>query len=96
MRRVAGDVGSGGALISNQSTYFNCDWRGSAHYDGGTIIFPNGITGIWDTYTHAPCADGGVDSACFRNSGSVPGTANDYTYALFPRDCSDFNGAYQQ
>ena len=84
------------AVVHTGSTYANCVWRGSAYYDGGTIIFPNGITGIWDTYTHAPCNDGGTSTSCLHANGYVPGTANDYTYAIYPRDCADFNGAYQQ
>jgi hypothetical protein len=67
----------------------HCDLR-AAVLDGGTVTFPNGIIGVWDTYTHASCVDGGTDSQCFKNRGNVPGTdAGNYTNVLYPTDCAD-------
>jgi hypothetical protein len=85
---------TGGVLVNNYKTYGStqdggtkrCDWRALAN-DGGTVRFPNGIRGVWDTFTHAPCADGGTSSSCFRDAGVVPGTDQTHTYVLYPQDC---------
>lgn len=86
---------SGGILVNNYKTAgissdagVKCDWRAMI-LDGGTVTFPNGIAGIWDTFTHAPCADGGTMANCFRGSGLIPGTTNTFTFALFPQDCAN-------
>jgi hypothetical protein len=85
----------GGVLVNNWYTFDasyrdgGCDWRKVA-LDGGHVTFPDGITGIWDTFTHATCVDGGVDSKCFANAGQIPGTTKTYTYTLYPLDCSAF------
>jgi hypothetical protein len=39
------------------------------------VTFSNGLTGVWDTYTHAPCL-GTVNCAFNRDAGYVPGTMN--------------------
>ncbi len=85
---------TGGILVNNYKTFGNsptdggaarCDYR-KAEVDGvGQATFPNGISGIWDTYTHAPCADGGTRGydkdlfptggfECFKERGRVPFT----------------------
>ncbi|MBN1207099.1 MAG: hypothetical protein JXB05_19595 [Myxococcaceae bacterium] len=97
---------TGGVLVSNDKTFGEtfdggpprCDWRNVVN-DGGSVSFPNGIRGVWDTYSHVPCADGGFTnpedggtfSSCtysFRDAGVVPGTDNPYTYILYPQDCA--------
>jgi len=87
---------TGGVLVNNYYTYraydggsnvTNCNWMAEAA-GGKTVTFPNGISGVWDTYTHSP-AQGAV--------GFVPGT-NDagYTYVLYPVDCAtDLAGSAQ-
>jgi hypothetical protein len=92
---------SNGVLVNNFRTFDNaaledggrsrCDVRFIVG-DGGTVTFPNGIIGVWDTYTHASCADGGTDlNNCFNNRGSVPGTPDaNYTNVLYPTDCADY------
>ncbi len=88
---------SGGVLVNNYKTYRSfgdggvpgCDWR-AVVLDGGTVSFPSGISGVWDTYTHAPCGDGGVSSSCRTNKGYVPGTPDaNFTYVLYPQDCTN-------
>lgn len=67
----------------------HCDAR-YVVLDGGTFSFPNGIVGVWDTYTHASCTDGGINlTACFNNAGTVPGTDAGFTHVLYPTDCAD-------
>ncbi len=93
---------TGGILVNNYKTFGTsptdggaprCDWRRIAN-DGGTVTFPNGIRGVWDSYTHAPCLDGGTSGSCRRDAGVVPGTSNTYTYVLYPQNCAvDFAGA---
>ena len=97
---------SGGILVNNFATYdirrsdggvtVRCDWRQIAlDAGGGTVVFPNGISGVWDTYAHAPCRDGGTscsDGYFNRDSGVVPGTNNDFTYVLYPTTCDDLAG----
>jgi hypothetical protein len=96
---------AGGVLVSNYKTFGTtldggsprCDWRNVVN-DGGSVNFPNGIRGVWDTYSHVPCADGGFTladggtaSSCSfsaRDAGYVLGTNNDYTYILYPQDCA--------
>lgn len=96
---------TGGVLVNNYKTFGEtrdggsprCDWRNTVN-DGGTVSFPNGIRGVWDTYSSVGCADGGFTSAdggtfsscgfAFRDAGTVPGTNNDYTYILYPQDCA--------
>jgi hypothetical protein len=86
-------------LVSNYKTFgvtldggsSRCDWR-NVVTDGGTVSFPNGIRGVWDTYSYVPCTDGGFTFADGGTStdctGYVPGTANNYTYILYPQDCA--------
>lgn len=96
---------TGGVLVSNDKTFGvtldggnpRCDWRNVVK-DGGTVSFPNGIRGVWDTYSFVPCADGGFTlpdggtasncSFSARDAGYIPGTNNDYTYILYPQDCA--------
>jgi len=93
---------SGGVLVDNFKTYRSftdggtaCDWHSIA-IDGGadggprTITFPNGISGVWDTYTDSACEDGGTASGCRTNPGRIPGTPDaNYTYVLYPMDCAN-------
>jgi hypothetical protein len=97
---------TGGILVNNFKTYdqqwsdgglVRCDWRqialdaGSGH----SVSFPNGISGVWDTYSHASCRDGGVgcnDGALHRNAGLVPDTNNSFTYVLYPTGCDQVVG----
>lgn len=84
---------TGGILVNNYRTFSGCDYRTMAE-SGSLVTFPNGISGVWDTYTHAPCTD--TASPCYRDIGSVPGTANDYTFVLYPQDCTtDLPGVVQ-
>ncbi|HVG62595.1 MAG TPA: hypothetical protein VNA24_28785 [Hyalangium sp.] len=96
---------TGGVLVSNDKTFGEtfdggrprCDWRNVVN-DGGMVSFPNGIRGVWDTYSHVPCADGGFnapDGGTFpscsfsaRDAGYIPGATNNYTYILYPQDCA--------
>jgi hypothetical protein len=103
---------SGGVLVNNYKTFGEtrdggsprCDWRERMR-DGGTVSFPNGIRGVWDTYSFVPCADGGFNapdggtfSSCAfasRDAGFVPGTDAPYTYVLYPQNCeTDLPGVY--
>lgn len=97
---------TGGVLVSNYKTFGvtfdggtpRCDWRNTVN-DGGTVTFPNGIRGVWDSYSFVPCEDGGFTnpndggtySSCsysFRDAGVIPGTNNPYTYIVYPQDCA--------
>ncbi|AKF80887.1 hypothetical protein MFUL124B02_16310 [Myxococcus fulvus 124B02] len=85
---------TGGVLVANYKTYQTCDLRVSAD-DGGTVTFPNGIRGVWDTFTNTPCeegttttTDGGTRFTCNKyKDGIIPGTTNDYTHVLYPMNC---------
>ncbi|NTX13260.1 hypothetical protein HUA76_20865 [Myxococcus sp. CA056] len=85
---------TGGVLVASYKTYQACDLRASAD-DGGTVTFPNGIRGVWETFTNTPCTDGGTvttDGGSRFNcntfgDGVIPGTQNDYTYVLYPMTC---------
>ena len=91
---------SNGVLVNDFRTFDNasledggrshCDQRWIV-LDGGTVMFPNGIIGVWDTYTFASCVDGGTDIFnCFANRGTVPPDADaGYTNVLYPTDCAD-------
>ncbi len=97
---------SGGILVNNAYTFdrglsdggteVRCDFRKAALDAGsGQVVFPNGISGVWDTYSHAPCRDGSTgckDGFAFRDAGYIPGTNNTYTYTLYPIDCDDLPG----
>jgi hypothetical protein len=93
---------SGGVLVNNNSTFGTsptdggtprCDWRARVNEDAGTVTFPNGIRGVWDTFTHAPCMDGGTNTfSCFNDAGVIPGTSNNWTSVLYPEDCDDLQG----
>jgi hypothetical protein len=97
---------SNGVLVDNVRTFdgvqledggvSHCDVRFVVG-DGGTVTFPNGIIGVWDTYTMASCTDGGTSlTSCFNNRGTVPGATPladgglpNYTNVLYPTDCAD-------
>ncbi len=95
---------SNGVLVNNYRTYATfapdgglladggtspCDFR-QVVLDGGAVSFAS-IAGVWDSYSHAVCADGGVEFGCFKaGGGSVPGTDAGYTYVLYPMTCADF------
>jgi hypothetical protein len=85
---------TGGVLVNDSKTAGSCDWRARV-IDGGTVTFPLGIRGVWDSYTYAPCADGSASSSCLRDAGSIPGAAGvTSTLVLYPQDCvRDFAGA---
>lgn len=112
LTRIASDGGvagyngfeiTGGILVNNAFTFgetrdggtVRCDWRAIAA-DGGTVTFPNGLAGIWDTYTHAPCI-GNPSCGGDRDAGYVPGTTptNSFTYVLYPFDCTELQGQVQ-
>ena len=77
-----------GALLEDGGVS-HCDVR-NVVLDGGTVTFTNGIVGVWDTYTHATCTDGGINlTQCFNNPGFVPGTDAGFTHVLYPTDCAD-------
>ena len=97
---------TGGILVNNFNTFdrthsdggvtVRCDYRRMV-LDGGSVVFPNGITAVWDTYAHASCEDGGTSCTGIndrRNKAIVPGTTNDYTYVLYPADCTELVGVY--
>lgn len=88
---------TGGVLVNNYKTFQadgGCAWRDVA-LDAGTqgqkVVF-QAVRGVWDSFTHAPCADGGTASNCFRNDGTVPGTTNQWTNVLYPQSCDDYVG----
>jgi hypothetical protein len=94
---------SGGVLVNNYKTFGEtrdggsprCDW-GALAQDGG-VSFPNGIRGVWDTYSYVPCADGGSSNCgvAFRDAGYVPGTDTAYTHVLYPQNCdTDLPGVF--
>ncbi len=99
------DGGAQAILVNNYKTFGTsptdggpprCDFRAVAN-DGGSVVFPDGIRGVWDSYAHAPCEDGGVSSSCRRNEANVPGTTAKYIWVLYPQDCAnDFAGAVVQ
>ncbi|MBX7112741.1 MAG: hypothetical protein K1X64_00305 [Myxococcaceae bacterium] len=88
---------TGGILVNNYKTYdrsfsdggseIRCDY-GAMVRDGGTVTFPNGIKGVWDTFSHAPCYDGSSSGSCKRDAGFVPATTTDFTYVLYPQNCN--------
>jgi hypothetical protein len=96
---------TGGVLVNNYKTFGDtrdggstrCDWRNVVG-DGGTVSFPNGIRGVWDTYSYVTCADGGstlfdggstsICMTAYRDAGIIPGTDKPYTMVLYPQDCA--------
>jgi hypothetical protein len=89
---------SNGMLVSNFRTFDDrlrdgglltrCDYR-RQFLDGGMPTFA-AVSGIWDTYAIAPCADGGSANGCFQLRAFVPGTDAGTTNVLYPTECSDF------
>ncbi|QAT86739.1 hypothetical protein EJ065_5204 [Corallococcus coralloides] len=81
--------------FSDGGTFEGCDFQKAA-LDGGAVTFPNGISGVWDTYTFAPCENGSSDiTGCGDNSSDsgVPGiTDKRYTYTIIPQGCEDLPG----
>ncbi|MCY1045350.1 hypothetical protein OV208_28800 [Corallococcus sp. bb12-1] len=80
--------------LSDGGVEVRCDFQKAA-LDGGAVTFPNGISGVWDTYTFAPCKDGGTDiTGCGDNTpdSGVPGSTKPYTYTIIPQDCADLPG----
>lgn len=91
---------AGGILVSDfeveepKDGGATCRWRQIAA-DAGTfgqkVVFNGGVRGVWDTYTYPSCQDGGTDVFnCFKNSGKVPGTNNNYTHVIYPTSCDDY------
>jgi hypothetical protein len=90
-----------GILVNNFRTFApndagpfdngKCDYR-VVVLDGGMVSFPNGLSGVWDTYAHTPCEDGGIGSgnACRNDGGVIPGTSANFTNVLYPTECADF------
>ncbi|MBX5482747.1 MAG: hypothetical protein IRZ16_13040 [Myxococcaceae bacterium] len=95
---------TGGILINNSKTYKadgGCPWQDialDAGMHGEKVVFTQGIYGVYDSWTFAPCSDGGTDIFnCYPNDeGRVPGTTNDYTYVVYPQTCDDFAGGEVQ
>jgi hypothetical protein len=91
--RIFGRPDGGGARLEDGGTS-RCDVR-YVILDGGMVMFPNGISGVWDSYAHASCADGGTNfTNCFNNRALVPGGPDSglaYTNVLYPTDCADLN-----
>lgn len=96
---------TGGILVADNQTDDACDWRAIAA-DAGRfnqqVVFPNGVSGVWDSYSHSPCIDGGTAGGCFRANGYVPGTSfdggsepNRWTNVLWPQTCDDLQGVVQ-
>ncbi|MBJ6763247.1 hypothetical protein JGU66_20965 [Myxococcaceae bacterium JPH2] len=82
--------------LSDGGTVVRCDWQ-AAVSNGGTVRFPNGISGVWDTYSFSQCD--GTDSntdvlTCHRQNGSVPGSTKKFTYVIYPDDCGDVVGEF--
>ncbi|MBN9683937.1 MULTISPECIES: hypothetical protein [unclassified Corallococcus] len=80
--------------FSDGGTFEGCDFQKAA-LDGGAVTFPNGISGVWDTYTFAGCTNGSSDiTGCGDNDrdSGVPGTDQRYTYTLIPQGCEDLPG----
>ncbi|NOJ98150.1 hypothetical protein D7W82_00270 [Corallococcus sp. CA049B] len=81
--------------FSDGGTFEGCDFQKAA-LDGGSVTFPNGISGVWDTYTFAPCKNGSSDiTGCGDNDpdSGVPGiTDKRYTYTIIPQGCEDLPG----
>jgi hypothetical protein len=84
---------SNGVLVGNYKTFSDtdagrCDYR-RVVADGGMVSFSS-ITGMWDSYVHAVCVDGGIESGCFANSGILPGSDAGLAHILYPMDCADY------
>ncbi|RKG53708.1 hypothetical protein D7X30_30045 [Corallococcus sp. AB011P] len=80
--------------FSDGGTFEGCDFQKAA-LDGGAVTFPNGISGVWDTYTFAGCTNGSSDiTGCGDNDrdSGVPGTNQRYTYTIIPQGCEDLPG----
>ncbi len=94
---------TGGILVNNFKTFRSdggCPWRDVA-LDAGTqgekVVFTGGVKGTWESYTHAPCTDGGTVNNCFpRDPGHIPGTDAGFTMVLYPDSCDDFVGGEVQ
>ena len=82
-----------------------CDYLSWAQDAGTTSVTFSSISGVWDTYTHAYCQDGGTrvpgeyigSGQCRNVAGHIPGTVDaGYTYVLFPTRCAqDLPGTVQ-
>lgn len=80
-----------------------CDWRSHYATDGGSnrLVFPEGITGVWDSVTMVPfvdhCPDGGTAFVDCVPSGYIPdvdgGLLGDRINAVYVTDCADYGDA---
>jgi|GEM_PF-1031468 len=86
---------TGGILVSTENTFnadggfgaanSRCDWAELARADGGVVTFPDGISGVWDTFTNAVC-DVGDDGGCkqYKSGTYYPTTYVPNPSAIFP------------
>ncbi len=73
-----------------------CDYRQMVADGGRMVSFPNGIRGVWTTFSQSPCFNGQpscTGAGTIRDAGSVPGLNVPYTWVLQPVDCTDLAGA---
>jgi hypothetical protein len=83
---------TGGVLVDDGATHASCPWRWVVS-DGGTVVFPQGISGVWDTYTQVPeveCAIGPDYARCLE-AGFIPGPdgrpVTRVLHVVIPTDC---------
>lgn len=101
-----GGSGYSGVLVDNFFTFAfsdagtgltdnGCDYLRYKQDAGTTSVTFGTISGVWDTYAHPYCEDGGsAASNCFKNPN--PNLDGGYTYVLWPTRCSqDLPGVVQ-
>lgn len=105
---VSGSAVPAGLLVRNNRTFAlsdggssagdgtpACDYRQYVEDGGRMVSWPNGIRGVWDTFSQTPCYDGtpSCAGANVRDAGYVPGLGANYTFVLEPMNCGDLAGA---
>ncbi|MBL8952915.1 MAG: hypothetical protein JNK82_19215 [Myxococcaceae bacterium] len=71
-----------------------CDYRRMAADGGRMVSFPNGVRGVWDTWSQTYCYDAGVTCDFrARDAGSIQGLGANYTFVIYPQNCEDLAGA---